>query len=302
MARIGFIGLGNMGGPMATNLVKAGHDVTVFDLSADALAQLESVGATAAKTAHEAVQNAEYVVSMLPASKHVLSLYLGNPETGVEGIVNAIPAGALVMDSSTISAEAARELAAGIIGQGRRFIDTPVSGGVGGAKAGTLTFICGGDAADIEEARPILEGMGKAVFKAGAHGAGQVAKICNNMLLAVLMTGTSEALQLGKAHGLDPKVLSDIMLQSSGRNWTLEVYNPCPGVMEGVPSSNGYQGGFMVDLMLKDLGLAIETAATSNSATPMGEQAQKLFKAHSDAGEGQRDFSSIFNWFGQQGK
>lgn len=298
MARIGFIGLGNMGGPMATNLVNAGHDVTVFDLSEAALASLKEAGAQVAVTASDAVKNAEFVVSMLPADKHVLGLYLDKEQ----GILSAIPEGALVIDSSTISAEAARELAKGVIGQGRRFIDAPVSGGVGGAKAGTLTFICGGDNADIEEARPILEGMGKAVFSAGGHGAGQVAKICNNMLLAVLMAGTSEALQLGRKHGLDAKVLSEIMLQSSGRNWTLEVYNPCPGVMEGVPSSNGYNGGFLVDLMRKDLNLALKAAAGSESFTPMGEKAAELFDAHSENGAGSKDFSSIFDFFEQQGK
>ncbi|MCH8491710.1 MAG: 3-hydroxyisobutyrate dehydrogenase [Idiomarina sp.] len=292
MARVGFIGLGNMGGPMALNLVKAGHDVQVFDLSPTALETLAQAGATVAASAADAVANVDFVVSMLPADKHVIGLYLGE-----QGIVDAIPKSALVIDSSTISAEAARELAAGITAQGRRFIDAPVSGGVGGAKAGTLTFICGGEAADIEEARTVLEHMGKNVFKAGAHGAGQVAKICNNMLLAVLMAGTSEALQLGRAHGLDAKVLSDIMLQSSGRNWTLEVYNPCPGVLEGVPSSNDYNGGFLVDLMLKDLGLAQSTAATSASATPMGDMAAKLFAEHSEAGFGSKDFSSIFRKF-----
>lgn len=292
MARIGFIGLGNMGGPMATNLVQAGHQVTVFDLSEIALQALANAGAAVAKSAAEAVAHVDYVVSMLPADKHVLSLYLG-----ADGILSAIPQEALVIDSSTISAEAARELAAGITATGRRFIDAPVSGGVGGAKAGTLTFICGGEAADIEEARPILEGMGKNVFTAGGHGAGQVAKICNNMLLAVLMAGTSEALQLGRAHGLDAKVLSDIMLQSSGRNWTLEVYNPCPGVLPGVPSSNDYNGGFLVDLMLKDLGLAKHTATTTESATPMGDMAAKLFAEHSEAGFGGKDFSSIFRKF-----
>ncbi|RUO36287.1 3-hydroxyisobutyrate dehydrogenase [Aliidiomarina sanyensis] len=292
MARIGFIGLGNMGGPMATNLVKAGHDVRVFDLSQEALQRLKAVGASPAATAQEAVQGAEYVISMLPADKHVQALYLGE-----HGIADDIPKGALVIDSSTISADTARSMAAELVEKGLRFIDAPVSGGVGGAKAGTLTFICGGEGADIEEARPILENMGKNVFKAGAHGAGQVAKICNNMLLAVLMAGTSEALQLGRANGLDPAVLSNIMLQSSGRNWTLEVYNPCPGVMEGVPSSNDYQGGFLVDLMIKDLGLAQGNAVDSNAATPMGNLAAELFRQHSEQGNGSLDFSSIFRFF-----
>ncbi|RUO44383.1 3-hydroxyisobutyrate dehydrogenase [Aliidiomarina taiwanensis] len=299
MTAIAFIGLGNMGGPMATNLVKAGHKVTVFDLSAEALAQLEQAGAQVAATAADAVAGADIVMSMLPADKHVLGLYFGYEGDTDAGVAAHIKKGALVVDSSTISAETARDIAQRLKQQDIRFVDAPVSGGVAGAAAGTLTFICGGEAADIEEARPLLECMGKAVFTAGDHGAGQVAKICNNMLLAVLMSGTAEALKLGRDHGLDPKVLSEIMLQSSGRNWTLEVYNPCPDVMPGVPASNDYNGGFLVDLMLKDLGLALATAEQSGSATPMGKAAQDLYQAHSEQGFGSKDFSSIYKWFEQ---
>ncbi|MGX5914373.1 3-hydroxyisobutyrate dehydrogenase [Aliidiomarina sp. Khilg15.8] len=292
MAKVAFIGLGNMGGPMATNLVEAGHDVSVFDLSAEAMDALQKAGARAAESARDAVDGAEFVMSMLPASKHVEGLYLGD-----QGIADVIDKKALIIDSSTISADSARELAGNLNEKGLRFIDAPVSGGVGGAKAGILTFICGGDAADIEEARTILDNMGKNVFRAGEHGAGQVAKICNNMLLGVLMAGTSEALQLGRANGLNAKVLSDIMLQSSGRNWTLEVYNPCPEVMDGVPSSNNYEGGFLVDLMSKDLGLALATAEGVGADTPMGKRAQELYAEHADAGFGRKDFSSIFKHF-----
>lgn len=292
MARVAFIGLGNMGGPMAANLIKAEHDVRVFDLSQDAMHALEKEGATIANSAAEAVKDAEFVISMLPASKHVEALYLGD-----DGIASVIPKEALIIDSSTISADCARDLARELNEQGLRFIDAPVSGGVAGAKSGTLTFICGGDSADIEEAKVVLGVMGKNVLRAGEHGAGQVAKICNNMLLAVLMAGTSEALQLGRANGLDAKVLSEIMLQSSGRNWTLEVYNPCPDVLEGVPSSNQYEGGFLVDLMAKDLGLAMDTAGIVGASTPMGERVQQLYKEHSEAGYGKKDFSSIFNYF-----
>lgn len=292
MARIAFIGLGNMGGPMAENLLKAGHQVCVFDLSADALARLKEAGAETADSGTAAVQGVDFVISMLPASKHVESLYLGD-----QGIAAEIPKSALVIDSSTIDAQTARQLAVALNQHGVRFIDAPVSGGTAGAKAGTLTFICGGDAADIEEARTVLGNMGKNVFRAGDHGAGQVAKICNNMLLAILMAGTSEALQLGKANGLDPNVLSEIMLQSSGRNWTLEVYNPCPYVLEGVPSSNNYAGGFQVDLMAKDLGLAMNNAAVAGATTPLGELAQSLYQAHSAEGFGKLDFSSIFTHF-----
>jgi len=297
MAKIAFIGLGNMGGPMALNLLKADHDVTVFDLSADAMSEVISAGGRGADSAHAAVADVEFVISMLPADKHVQALYLGN-----DGIADSIPEQALTIDCSTISAETAREIAQGMKDKSRRFIDAPVSGGVGGAKAGILTFICGGDAADIEEARPVLDNMGKNVFRAGDSGAGQVAKICNNMLLAILMAGTSEALQMGRANGLDPKVLSEIMLQSSGRNWTLEVYNPCPDVMEGVPSSNDYNGGFLVDLMLKDLGLALNTASETGSQTPLGKLAEDLYRAHSESGFGRKDFSSIFKALEPKGK
>jgi 3-hydroxyisobutyrate dehydrogenase len=292
MAKVAFIGLGNMGGPMAINLVKAGHTVTAYDLSQAALAQVKAEGASVATSAAEAVSGAEFIVSMLPAGKHVLGLYLGE-----KGIAQYISKQALVIDCSTIDADSARKVGAGLAEHGIAFIDAPVSGGVGGAKAGTLTFIIGGDAAHFDRAKTVLGNMGKNLFHAGSVGAGQVAKICNNMLLSILMVGTSEALQMGVDNGLDPKVLSDIMLKSSGRNWTLELYNPCPDVMPNVPSSNGYQGGFMVDLMAKDLGLALESALQSSSSTPMGALARSLYVAHQRAGNGKLDFSSIFKMF-----
>ncbi|GGW59349.1 3-hydroxyisobutyrate dehydrogenase [Alishewanella tabrizica] len=292
MAKVAFIGLGNMGGPMAINLIKAGHDVTVFDLSVAALSQLKAEGAVVASSAADAVNGAEFILSMLPAAKHVLGLYLGE-----QGIVNQINKDALVIDCSTIDAQSARKLGDALAQQGIAFIDAPVSGGVGGAKAGTLTFIVGGSEQDFERAKTVLAHMGKNLFHAGAMGAGQVAKICNNMLLSILMVGTSEALQMGIDNGLDPKVLSDIMLKSSGRNWTLELYNPCPDVLPNVPSSNGYQGGFMVDLMVKDLGLALEAALQSGSSTPLGALARNMYVSHQRAGNGKLDFSSIFNAF-----
>ena len=239
MATVGFIGLGNMGGPMASNLAKAGHKVKAFDLSEEALKAVVADGAQAAKTAEEAIDGAEFVVSMLPADRHVKGVYLGD-----NGLINKLSKDQLVIDCSTISSDTAMFVGEELEKAGIAFIDAPVSGGVGGAKAGTLTFICGGTESNVDRARTVLNDMGKNVFRAGDVGAGQIAKICNNMLLSVLMVGTSEALQLGKANGLDPKILSEIMLASSGRNWTLEVYNPCPGVMENVPSSNDYQGGF----------------------------------------------------------
>ncbi len=191
-------------------------------------------------------------------------------------------------------------MAAAAAAKGLEFVDAPVSGGTAGAAAGTLTFICGGSDAGFAKAKPVLECMGANIFHAGGAGAGQVAKICNNMLLSVLMVGTSEALSLGIDNGLDPKVLSDIMKVSSGGNWTLEKYNPCPGVMPSVPSSNDYQGGFMVDLMVKDLGLSQEAALSSQSSTPMGALARSLYVNHARKGNGRRDFSSIFEQFKQE--
>ncbi len=221
MAAITFIGLGNMGAPMASNLLKAGHKVTVFDLSDDAVSALKAEGASSAATAHDAARGAECVITMLPAGQHVEAVYLG-----AEGLLAALPEGTLVIDSSTIAPETAKKVAAEASERSIRFLDAPVSGGVGGAKAGTLTFICGGAEADYAAAQPILQDMGKNIFHAGEHGSGQVAKICNNMLLAILMAGTSEALALGVKNGLDPAVLSEIMKQSSGGNWALNVYNP----------------------------------------------------------------------------
>jgi|TARA_B100001057_G_C22734659_1_gene905291 3-hydroxyisobutyrate dehydrogenase len=288
MAKITFIGLGNMGGPMASNLVKAGHEVTVFDLSKDAVAALVSEGAKTADTAHEAANGAECVITMLPAGQHVEAVYLGD-----DGLLAKLPAGTLVIDSSTIAPETARGVAEVARAKDIPFLDAPVSGGVGGAKAGTLTFICGGSEEAFNKAKPILDAMGKNIFHAGDHGSGQVAKICNNMLLAILMSGTSEALALGVKNGLDPAVLSEIMKQSSGGNWALNVYNPWPGVMEGVPASRNYEGGFLVNLMTKDLGLAFDNAVKNQASIPMGSLARNLFQLHAGQGNGNLDFSSI---------
>jgi 3-hydroxyisobutyrate dehydrogenase len=297
LPKIAFIGLGNMGTPMAHNLLKAGYAVNVFDLVQATMDNLEQAGATQASSAAEVVYDADVVISMLPAGKHVESLYIGK-----NGLINHLKSGGLVIDSSTIDASTSKVVATKLAEKGVHFIDAPVSGGVGGATAGTLTFIVGGKEQDYATALPILQAMGKNIFHAGDNGAGQVAKICNNMLLSVLMLGTSEALQMAIDNGLDPKVMSDIMLQSSGRNWALELYNPCPDVMPNVPSSNDYQGGFMVDLMNKDLGLAMDTGLKSQSSTPMGALAQSLFAIHSMQGNGQLDFSSVFNLFSKQEK
>lgn len=295
MAKIGFIGLGNMGGPMAINLVKAGHEVRVFDLSPDAIAALVEAGATAVNAVEEVCENADFVVSMLPAGKHVKAIY-----TGENGLVNHLNKSTLVIDCSTIDAESAQFVGKALGEAGIKFVDAPVSGGVAGAAAGTLTFIVGGSTACFELANTILPNMGKNIYHAGDIGAGQVAKICNNMLLSILMAGTSEALQMGIDHGLDPKVLSEIMLNSSGRNWTLELYNPCPDVLENVPSSNGYKPGFMVDLMAKDLGLAQQAAQQTNSATPMGALAKNLYNLMQNQGKGAEDFSAIFKLYSEK--
>ena len=288
MANVAFIGLGNMGGPMAINLVKAGHQVTVFDLSEQACQQLREAGAEVAASAGEAATGVDYVLSMLPAGKHVAGVYLGE-----EGLLSQLDGSTTVLDCSTIDAATAREVGEAAAAAGVGFMDSPVSGGVAAAAAGTLAFMCGGSAETFEKARLILGDMGKNIFHAGPAGAGQVAKGCNNMLLAIHMIGTCEALEMGARNGLDPKVLSEIMLASSGRNWSLEVYNPYPGVMENAPASNDYKPGFMVDLMAKDLGLALEIAEQCNFENPMGQLARELYVQHQGAGNGQRDFSSI---------
>lgn len=288
MANVAFIGLGNMGGPMATNLLTAGHAVVVFDLSQEACEQMQAAGAAVAVSAAEAAMGRDYVISMLPAGKHVAATYLGD-----EGLLSKLDASTTVLDCSTIDAATARRVGEAAAEKGIGFMDAPVSGGVAAAAAGTLAFMCGGDAGTFEKARLILKDMGKNIFHAGPPGAGQVAKGCNNMLLAIQMIGTCEALEMGARNGLDPKVLSDIMLASSGRNWSLEVYNPYPDVMPTAPASNDYKPGFMVDLMVKDLGLAMEIAEQSEVDNPMGQLARDLYGQHQEAGNGQRDFSSI---------
>jgi 3-hydroxyisobutyrate dehydrogenase len=288
MANVAFIGLGNMGGPMAINLVKAGHAVTVFDLSEAACKQLSDAGAGVADSAAAAVEGAEYVLSMLPAGKHVAGVYLGD-----DGLLAQLDSSVTVLDCSTIDAATARQVGEAAAALGIKFMDSPVSGGVAAAAAGTLAFMCGGSAEAFAKAELILKDMGKNIFHAGPAGAGQVAKGCNNMLLAIHMIGSCEALEMGARNGLDPKVLSEIMLASSGRNWSLEVYNPYPQVMPTAPASNDYKPGFMVDLMVKDLGLALEIAEQSDFENPMGQLARELYVQHQEAGNGQMDFSSI---------
>ncbi|MDR6525054.1 3-hydroxyisobutyrate dehydrogenase [Chryseobacterium rhizosphaerae] len=294
MSNIAFIGLGNMGGPMAANLIRKGHTVTGFDLSETALKALESAGGLTAGSALDAAKSADVIISMLPSGKHVAELYS-------EDFISTLKPNTLLIDSSTIDAVTARSVATLAISKGCKMIDAPVSGGTGGAQAGTLTFIVGGKQEDYEKARPILKCMGQNIFHAGESGAGQVAKICNNMLLAIHMIGTSEAINLGVKHGLDPKILSEIMQKSSGKNWSLEVYNPYPGVMENAPASRAYSGGFAVDLMAKDLGLAAEAGLETKTSTPLGNTALNLYRIWSETGHGKTDFSSILQFLNGKG-
>ncbi len=288
MSHIAFIGLGNMGGPMAANLAKAGHEVRVFDLVPAAVQAAVDAGATAASSALDTLVDAEVVISMLPASRHVEGLYLGE-----NGLLADIPGGALVIDCSTISPATARRVSEAAAARGLQMLDAPVSGGTAGAAAGTLTFIVGGEEDALERARPLLEAMGRNIFHVGASGAGQVAKLCNNMALGVIMAVTGESIALGVAHGLDPKVLSQMMAVSTGRSWATEVCNPWPGVLENAPASRGYSGGFGSDLMLKDLGLAVEAAMGVGASIPLGELARNLYSMNHQAGRGKLDFSSV---------
>lgn len=288
---VAFLGLGNMGLPMALNLVKAGVSVSGHDLVATNVEKFVAGGGRAAGDSLKAIAAAKTVITMLPASKHVESAYLGD-----NGIIAHAAKGALLIDCSTIAPDSARKVAAAAMERGFTMIDAPVSGGTAGAAAGSLTFMVGGTEAGVAAARPYLEKMGKAIFHAGTHGAGQTVKMCNNMLLAIQMIGTCEAIRLGMANGIDAKLLSEIMTKSSGRNWALEVYNPCPGVMPNVPGAREYSGGFGVDLMLKDLGLAVENALATNTSVPMGSLARSLYNLHSKSGAGALDFSSIFRF------
>lgn len=289
-----WIGLGHMGLPMAHNLIKSGYRVTAFDVVAERVHQCVELGAQPATSLVDAVRDAEVVFTIVPTESHVFDLYLGS-----RGIVATTRPTTLLIDCSTISVDAARRVATAASERGQDALDAPVSGGIHGAADATLTFMVGGKLTAVDRARELLKKMGKSIFHVGPTGAGQAAKICNNMLLAIHMVGTSEALRLGLANGIDAKVLSNIMVCSSGRNWTLEEYNPCPGVMDGSPASSGYSGGFDVDLMHKDLGLAQESAIRHNVATPLGSVVHSLYALHSQRGNGHLDFSSIYQSLGE---
>jgi len=290
MARIAFIGLGNMGGPMARNLVKAGHALTVFDLSKAAVDGLVAAGASSAASPGAAATGAEVVVTMLPAGAHVKSVY-----TGEGGVIASVAKGTLLIDCSTIDVATAREVIAAAAAAGHAMVDAPVSGGVGGAEAGTLTFMVGGQDAGFEQARPILEAMGKAIIHAGGPGNGQAAKICNNMILGISMIATCEAFALAEKLGLDHQKLFDISSKASGQSWSLTTYCPVPGPVPTSPANRDYKPGFAVSMMLKDLKLAQEAAAKAGASVPLGAHAESLYSLYEAAGHGNTDFSGIIN-------
>ncbi len=288
MKKIGFIGLGNMGLPMASNLVKSGFSVVGFDIEDATVKKAQKKGIIAAKSAVETTENVDLLISMLQTSKQVEELYLSEA-----GILQKIQSKTLVIDCSTISPETTKKIALAAKNLGIAILDAPVSGGTEGAKHGKLTFIVGGAKKDFEKAKVVLSKMGKNMFHAGKNSFGQTAKLCNNMLAAILMCGTAETIALAVANGVDPKVISEIMRKSSGGNWALEVYNPYPQVMKNAPASKNYQNGFLSKLMLKDLLLAEKIKKRGNAQTPLGDLARKLYQKITAQGNGDLDFSVI---------
>lgn len=286
MTRIAFIGLGNMGGGMAANLVKAGHDVHAFDLSAEALARAKDNGCQTYTSVREAVQGADAVVSMLPNGAIVESVYTAD-------VIGHAPTSALLLDCSTIDVATARKVEEAARAAGYEMVDAPVSGGIAAANGGTLTFMVGGSAEAFAKAEPILSAMGKAVIHAGGSGAGQAAKICNNMILGATMIATCEAFALADKLGLDLQTFFDISSKASGQSWSMTAYCPVPGVGPQSPADNGYQGGFAAGLMLKDLKLAMEAAQAAGAKVPMGQRAEELYEAFANAGNAGVDFSGI---------
>src|ERR1700730_16325230 len=285
MATIAFIGLGNMGGPMAANLVKAGHKVVGFDLVKTSLDQAKADGATIAGSAAEAVKGAEIVITMLPAGKHVVSVW--------SDIIPSVAKGALMIDCSTIDVESARQAHA-LAGKASVLsVDAPVSGGVGGAKGGPLTFMAGGDEKAFAAAKPVLEAMGKKIVHCGDAGAGQAAKICNNMILGISMIAVGEACALAEKLGLSHQALFDVSSTSSGQCWALTSYCPVPGPVPASPANNEYKPGFASALMVKDLTLAQDAATATCAAKPLGKHAVEIYKAFDAAGHGGVDFSGI---------
>jgi 3-hydroxyisobutyrate dehydrogenase len=285
MTSIAFIGLGNMGGPMAANLVKAGHKVVAFDLVEPSRAQAKADGAAIAESSVGAVKGADVVITMLPAGKHVISVWTD--------IVPSVKKGALIIDCSTIDVESAKQAHALAAKHGIPSVDAPVSGGTGGAKGATLTFMCGGEEKAFAAAKPVLEKMGKKIVHCGGDGAGQAVKICNNMMLAVSMIGVCEGFALAEKLGLSHQALFDVVSTSSGQSWALTSYCPVPGMVPTSPANNDYKPGFAAALMVKDLTLAQDAAKATGAATPLGKHAQEIYKAFDAAGNGGVDFSGI---------
>src|SRR5262245_24878173 len=285
MATIAFIGLGNMGGPMAANLVKAGHKVVAFDLVEASRSQAKSDGAVIAESAAGAVKGADVVVTMLPAGKHVLAVW--------GDVVPAMSKGTLIIDCSTIDVESAKEAHAVAARHGVASVDAPVSGGTGGAKGATLTFMCGGEEKAFAAAKPVLEKMGKKIVHCGGAGAGQAAKICNNMILGISMIAVSEAFALAEKLGVSHQALFDVASTSSGQCWSLTTYCPVPGPVPTSPANNDYKPGFASALMMKDLTLAQDAANAAGASTPLGKHAQEIYQAFDKAGHGGMDFSGI---------
>ena len=285
MATLAFIGLGNMGGPMAANLVKAGHKVVAFDLMEASRQQAKSDGASIADSAAGSVKGADVVITMLPAGKHVLSVW--------NEVVPSMGKGALIIDCSTIDVESAKQAHALAAKHGIASVDAPVSGGTGGAKGATLTFMCGGEDKAFAAARPVLEKMSKKIVHCGGGGAGQSAKICNNMILGISMIAVSEAFALGEKLGLSHQALFDVASTSSGQCWSLTTYCPVPGPVPASPANNDYRPGFASALMVKDLTLAQDAAKAAGAATPLGQHAQEIYKSFDAAGNGAVDFSGI---------
>ena len=288
MATIAFIGLGNMGGPMAKNLIKAGHEVHGYDLSDKAVADAVAAGAKKAGSPADAVKDADVIVTMLPAGKHVRGAYGGQG-----GLIKSAKKGALLIDCSTIDVESARAVAQEAADAGLEMVDAPVSGGVGGAADGTLTFMVGGPDGAFAKAKPILEKMGKNIVHCGGAGNGQAAKICNNMILGVSMIAVSEAFMLGKRRGLDAQKLYDVASTASGQCWSLTTYCPVPGPVPSSPANRDYQAGFTAAMMLKDLLLAQQAASSAGASTPLGAEAAQIYNLFVNGGRGAMDFSGI---------
>ena len=291
MEKIGFIGLGNMGMPMAQNLISNGMKVKGFDVSEEMLKQASENNIMVCSDALQASKEIDVLITMLPNGEAVSSVF--NSESLLENIDPSV----LIIECSTISPKTSKELSLKALSLNLEMIDAPVSGGVKGAVEAGLTFMVGGSVENVEKAKPILSKMGKNIFHAGDSGSGQIAKLCNNMLLAIHMSGTAEALSMGIKSGLDPSVLSEIMSKSSGGNWSLDKYNPYPGVMTESPASKDYQGGFLNKLMIKDLNLAKELAQDSKTETPMGDSARKLYDELIEQGLEDLDFSSVQKLF-----